>query len=94
MLGGCGGGGTSTPTTTTSRASAEQQLFVLKCGACHKLDDAGTTGTFGSDLDKLQPSRDEVLKAIKDGPGAMPENIVTGADAETLAAYVARVAGQ
>ena len=91
---GCGGGGNgSSAPTTTGAASPEQTLFSLKCGACHELADAGTTGTFGGSLDDAKPSRAAVVKAIEDGPGTMPADIVTGADVEKIAAYVSRVAG-
>ena len=31
-----------------------KKLFVAKCGTCHRLAGAGTTGTIGPDLDKLK----------------------------------------
>ena len=92
LAAGCGGGA-GTTTTTTTTASPGEALFVRNCGACHELDAANTTGTFGGDLDDLRPSRAEVLSAIEDGPGTMPEDIVTGRDAQVVADYVARVAG-
>jgi mono/diheme cytochrome c family protein len=90
---GCGGGSGAETTTNTANASPGEALFVRNCGACHELDAAKTTGTFGGDLDELKPSRAEVLSAIEDGPGSMPVEIVTGRDAQVVADYVARVAG-
>jgi mono/diheme cytochrome c family protein len=85
-----GGGGES--------ASAEgKQIFTQSCGTCHTLSDAGTSGTVGPNLDDLKPDEQRVANAIENGgagTGAMPANIVTGAEAEAVAAYVASVAGK
>jgi cytochrome c oxidase subunit 1 len=70
-----------------------QQLFVQTCGGCHALSAAGSTGTAGPDLDQLQPSRAAVLAAIEvggRGTGAMPAGLLSGAQAEQVAAFVAR----
>ena len=58
---------------------------------CHELEAAGTSGAFGGNLDDGRPSEAAVLKAIVDGPGTMPANILNGVDAQEVAAYVARV---
>jgi len=36
---------------TSGDAAAGKTLFKQKCGACHTLADAGTSGTIGPDLD-------------------------------------------
>jgi cytochrome c551 len=90
---GCGGGGHPGTTGGGSTATTAEVLFVRNCGACHHLAAAGTEGGVGVDLDKARPGRAAVLQAIADGPGSMPENLLTGADAKAVAAYVARVAG-
>ena len=88
--------------------------FVAKCGSCHVLSRAGTTGTTGPNLDEaFRTARAQgfgestfegtVLRQIeipnpyaqtdpKTGrPGAqMPADLVTGEDAEDVAAYVAQ----
>jgi cytochrome c551 len=64
-------------------------LFVENCGSCHTLDAAGTQGDIGPNLDEAQVDMAEVLAKIKEGPGVMPENLVDGADAEAVAAFVA-----
>jgi mono/diheme cytochrome c family protein len=64
-------------------------LFVRDCGDCHTLADAGTKGTAGTNLDTTKPTMQQVLDAIADGPKVMPPDIVTGADAEAVAAFVA-----
>jgi len=92
---------------------AGKQVFVQKCGSCHTLNRAGTTGVTGPNLDEA------FQQARKDGFGEstfrgmvhrqieiparnpqmdpdtgkvlplMPANLVTGDDAEDVAAYVA-----
>jgi mono/diheme cytochrome c family protein len=91
--GGCGGGGQS-GTAGGGAATGAKVLFVRDCGACHRLAAAGTEGGVGADLDRARPSRAAVLQAIAEGPGAMPQDLVTGRDAQAVAAYVARVAGR
>jgi cytochrome c2 len=86
--------------------SQGKQLFVAKCGSCHKLADAGTSGTIGPDLDgafaadKAQHFKEQTIKQVvydqiyHPAPaGAMPPKLVTGANATSVAAYVAAVAG-
>jgi mono/diheme cytochrome c family protein len=81
-----------------------KQLFVSKCGGCHKLADAGTQGTTGPDLDgAFAPSRAQhfrlstikqvVYDQIYHAAAPMPRKLVTGGDAASVAAYVASVAG-
>jgi mono/diheme cytochrome c family protein len=81
----------------------------MPCGACHTLADAGTSGTTGPNLDaafayvhaksgdeRLKSSgiRHVVLDQIRYASGGMPANLVTGQDAQDVAAYVAQaVAG-
>ena len=80
-----GGGG-------EAAASAEgKQIFTQSCGTCHTLSDAGTNGNVGPDLDQLKPDKARVESAIENGgagSGAMPADIVTGAEAEAVATYV------
>jgi len=88
MIAGCG---------SQATGEAEQpakKRFAVTCGTCHTLADAGTSGTFGPDLDDLRPERARVLAAIEAGPGSMPAGLLEGAEAEALAGYVASVAGR
>lgn len=69
-----------------------RELFVANCGACHTLEAAGTQGAIGPNLDEAQVDEAEVLAAIASGgrgSGNMPANLVTGEDAEAVAAFVA-----
>jgi mono/diheme cytochrome c family protein len=86
--------------------SQGKQLFVSKCGSCHALQDAGTLGTIGPNLDgafagdRQQHFRLSTIKQVvydqiyHPAPaGQMPAKLVTGADAASVASYVAAVAG-
>jgi cytochrome c551 len=80
------------------------QIFAERCSGCHTLTPAGTQGTAnrsqrqqGPDLDQRQETMQDVIYAIRNGgfSGAiMPQNIVVGADADKVAAFVAKYAGQ
>jgi mono/diheme cytochrome c family protein len=81
-----------------------KKLFVAKCGSCHRLADAGTSGTIGPDLDgafagsRAQHFKENTIKQvvydqIYHAIAPMPRKLVTGADAASVAAYVASVAG-
>src|SRR3954447_7573349 len=89
-IAGCGGSAESGKTTGTDGKS----LFAGTCGGCHTLKAAGTSGTFGPNLNDLKPDKAMVLKAIETGPGAMPEKLFKGAQAEAVATYVSTSAGQ
>jgi mono/diheme cytochrome c family protein len=86
-----------------------KELFVGKgtCGSCHTLRRANTKGTQGPNLDEAfgsarrqgikEPTirgvvKDQIALVIRGS--IMPKNLVKGQDAEDVAAYVARVAGQ
>ena len=80
------------------------QLFAERCSGCHTLSAAGAQGTAnrservqGPDLDLRTETVEDVIYAIRNGgfSGAiMPQNIVVGEDAEKVAAFVAKYAGQ
>jgi cytochrome c553 len=73
-------------------------LFVQNCKSCHNLDAVQATGVTGPDLDELGGiDRERVLNAIENGgtgQGRMPAGILQGEDAEDVAVYVSKVAGQ
>ena len=84
--------------------SQGKKLFVAKCGSCHTLADAGTKGTIGPNLDgafagaRAQHLKESTIKQvvydqIYHAIAPMPRKLVTGADAASVGAYVASVAG-
>jgi mono/diheme cytochrome c family protein len=78
-----------------------RDLFVQHCGACHTFDAAGTVGQVGPNLEDIAVDEADVLHAIRTGGGRhakgqgtgpsgnMPRNLVTGKDAQDVAAFVA-----
>jgi mono/diheme cytochrome c family protein len=80
------------------------QLFAERCSGCHTLTAAGTEGSAnrservqGPNLNQRPETVDDVIYAIRNGgfSGAiMPQNIVVGEDAEKVAEFVAKYAGQ
>jgi len=94
--GGCGSASTTTghsPALTPEQARGKT-LFVASCGACHELADAGAKGIVGKNLDTTRPSAALVLETLAVPPKNMPADLLRGADARAVAAYVAAVAGR
>jgi mono/diheme cytochrome c family protein len=99
---GCGTQGVQVPDNDPDHQGAE--MFAQRCSGCHTLTPAGTEGTAnrservqGPNLDQRQETMDDVIYAIRNGgfSGAiMPQNIVVGDDAQKVAAFVAKYAGQ
>jgi cbb3-type cytochrome c oxidase subunit III len=100
-LAGCGTGGKATSHADQANG---QKLFQAKCAGCHTLSAAGASGTVGPNLDdafrgdkqqnfKASTLQDVVLVQIRQPSPPMPKNLVKGADAQDVAAYVAAVAG-
>lgn len=73
-------------------------LFIQTCKSCHTLDAVNAHGVTGPDLDDLGGlDRQRVLSAIRrggTGQGRMPAGLLQGQDAQDVAIYVSRVAGQ
>jgi mono/diheme cytochrome c family protein len=99
VLGGCA---VKHPTGDVVHGKA---LFVAKCGVCHTLAHAGTTGSIGPNLDDAfrQDRADGIKTASIEGlvaywiqypndQGVMPHMLYTGQKAQDVAAYVAQVA--
>ena len=98
-LGACG---RDEPDLETGKAQ-----FVEKCGSCHTLDRAGTSGTTGPNLDTAFQAaladgldRDTVEGIVHRQilhprvDSQMPAGLVTGQDARDVAAYVGYAAGR
>ena len=83
---------TETPSTTAPSGSYDtataEALFKNTCAGCH-----GQTleGAVGPNLQKIggQLNKDQILEVLNKGKGATPPGLVKGADAETLAAWLA-----
>jgi mono/diheme cytochrome c family protein len=91
-------GGTEQPLSLSEQHGRE--LFVQHCGSCHTFDAAGTVGQIGPQLDDIAIDEADILHAIRTGGGPhshgaggktgnMPRNLVTGKDAQDVAAFVA-----
>jgi len=101
VLAGCGTQGISVSQDDPAYRGAV--LFSERCSGCHTLAPAGTQGTAnrslrqeGPNLDQRKESVDGVLFAIRNGgfSGAiMPQNILTGRDATSVAEFVSKYAG-
>ena len=61
LAAGCGTGGVASKGGQRPDTRAGQQLFTQKCGACHALAAAGTSGTIGPNLD------DAFAASVKEG---------------------------
>ncbi len=95
------GGESASPEKVAASDQEAKELFQANCGACHTLSRAGTDGIVGPDLDDLlgqgtpEANEQRVANAIQNGiEGRMPAGILTGEDADLVADFVARVAGQ
>jgi mono/diheme cytochrome c family protein len=91
---------------TSGDTSKGKQLFNEKCASCHTLADAKSQGTIGPNLDNAFSSDKEqgfseqtmadVVRgqiAYADPEGPMAPNLVRGADADSVALYIAKCAG-
>jgi plastocyanin len=97
-LAGCGG--------NKGDPAIGKQLFTQRCGSCHTLADANTKGTIGPNLDEAFQQdvadglgRDTIEGVVRKQieipqQGLMPANLVTGHDADSVAAYVSSVVGK
>jgi mono/diheme cytochrome c family protein len=97
-LAGCGSEGISGP--QSQRAAAD--VFVEHCSGCHTLKQAGTQGSAtdvrtreykdGPNFNQRTETVNCVLYAIRNGgfsSGPMPQDILTGPEADEVAKYVA-----
>ena len=99
---GCGTQGIQVPASDSSHEGAV--IFSERCAGCHTLTPAGTEGSAnrserqqGPNLDQRTETMADVIYAIRNGgfSGAiMPQNIVVGTDADKVASFVAKYAGQ
>jgi cbb3-type cytochrome c oxidase subunit III len=102
VLAACGTGGMAV--SKGADQASGQKIFQAKCGGCHTLAAAGSSGTVGPNLDdafrgdkeqkfKQSTIANVVLLQIRQPSPPMPKSLVKGQDAQDVAAYVAAVAG-
>jgi mono/diheme cytochrome c family protein len=97
-VGGCSIKGEDNPNVIMGK-----QLFVAKCGSCHTLARANTKGIVGPNLDESfrvglsEGEKRNTVRGIVEGQikipnpeGAMPKDLVKGAQARDVAAYVSK----
>jgi mono/diheme cytochrome c family protein len=102
LAGGCSVKGEDNPNLIVGK-----QQFVAKCGSCHTLARASTKGIVGPNLDEAfrvgiaEGLRRNAVRGVVEGQiaipnpeGAMPKELVTGAKAKDVAAYVAGAAAR
>lgn len=92
----------------TSGEKTGRELFGQHCAVCHTLAAANAVGKVGPNLDTIKPSVSLILHTINNGclpnapsgsqevclgEGVMPSDVVQGKDAQDVANFVARVAG-
>ncbi len=80
------------------RVEHGRDLFRQTCATCHSLSAVNARGVTGPNLDEIgQMTKQRVLNAIKlggTGDKRMPAGLLTGRNAEAVAAYLTKVAGQ
>ena len=61
-----------------------------QCGVCHTLQEAGSKGQIGPNLDQLKPQIPQIIFAVTNGIGVMQgwDGILTYEEIEAVAYYV------
>jgi cytochrome c6 len=81
----------------TSGEKQGRELFGQHCGVCHTLAAANAVGKVGPNLDTIKngclPNAPNGSSEQCLGQGVMPSDVVTGRNAENVASFVAKVAG-
>lgn len=103
-IGACGEHGVQVASDNPNYRGAE--IFAQRCAGCHTLDAAGTQGSAtdirtreykdGPNFDQRHEDVEDVLYAIRNGgfsSGPMPQDIVTGREAQEVADFVAKYSG-
>jgi len=107
VLAACGEQKVSVPDQAGSAEHAGSELFYSHCSGCHSLDVSGAQGSAskvrdrervdGPNFNQRKETVNQVLYAIRNGgfSGAiMPENIVTGPQAQAVARFLAKYSGK
>ncbi|WP_417546343.1 c-type cytochrome [Marinobacter sp.] len=76
---------------------ARKKVFLEQsqpsCTICHTLNDAGSAGEIGPNLDELKPSAGQVANAVSGGVGIMPafDGSLSDEQIKAVAYYVEKV---
>ncbi len=69
-----------------------KKIFLEKgnCAICHTLEDAGSSGNIGPNLNQIRPDQMKVIVAVTNGIGVMPayEGELSSLEIEAVAKYV------
>jgi cytochrome c6 len=70
-------------------------IFLARCGSCHTLADAKTTGTIGPNLDSLKPDYQAATAQVTNGGAVMPafKSQISTQEIADVAAYVVTSTG-
>ncbi len=95
--------GTQDVSVTSADAEEGAQIFAANCAGCHTLTPAGTQGSGnralraqGPNLDQRVVPYEDAIFAIHNGGASgavMPQNIVSGTDAEKVADFIDQYSG-
>jgi mono/diheme cytochrome c family protein len=98
-----GPAGTETGATTQAggqqeggNAEAGARIFAEEgCGGCHALQEAGSSGSVGPDLDDAKPDFQLVVDRVTNGKGVMPAfgDELSAQEIRDVAAYVVQATG-
>src|SRR2546421_4079127 len=93
-----GGAGRLADVTPNKTEARGKQLFRQTCASCHTLAAVNARGVTGPNLDQIgQVTKQRVLNAIRiggTGDKRMPSGLLSGKNADAVATYVSKVAGQ
>jgi cytochrome c6 len=86
-------GGESVTTETAGGqgdAAAGLAVFAANCGRCHRLEEAGTSGTTGPNLDASTQNLESVARQVMNGGGGMPSFVgwLSAEEIQNVAAFV------
>ena len=69
-----------------------KKIFLEKgnCAICHTLEDAGSSGNIGPNLNQIRPDQMRIIVAVTNGIGVMPayEGELSSLEIEAVAKYV------
>lgn len=89
---------TATGEEAQQRGDAEAGAEVYAsagCGGCHTLEEAGSSGNVGPNLDESQPDKPLVVDRVRNGKGLMPafRDELSEEQIQNVAAYVVGATG-